>query len=135
MPVIAWYDNLSVNIMEIDDQHKRLISMINELHDAMQEGKGSGVLGRVLDELISYTQIHFSTEERHMYKSGFPAYGDHKIEHDLLTKKVMEIKELHESGKSGLTIQVSIFLNDWLQRHIMGCDKVFGSYLKSKMID
>ena len=135
MSIIAWCDNFSVNIKDIDDQHKCLIDLINQLHDAMQEGQGRGILERVLVELIWYVQIHFSTEEKYMQNNDYPGYLDHKFEHDNLIEKVTELKKQYENGNRGLTIEVSMFLNNWLQKHILGSDKAFAPYLNSKGIE
>ena len=40
MAIIQWNDSLSVNVVEIDKQHQKLVAMINDLNDAMRQGKG-----------------------------------------------------------------------------------------------
>ncbi|MCC6132451.1 MAG: hemerythrin, partial [Acidobacteria bacterium] len=55
MSLITWSDELSVGVSAFDNQHKRLVALINELHDAMSAGKGSKVLGKILSELADYT--------------------------------------------------------------------------------
>jgi hemerythrin len=55
MALIAWSDSISVQVAEIDQQHKKLIAMINELSAAMKAGKGNEVLGKIADSLIGYT--------------------------------------------------------------------------------
>jgi len=64
MALISWNDNLSVHVGEIDRQHQQLIKMINDLDDAMKQGKGKEVLGKIVKGLSDYTAYHFSTEER-----------------------------------------------------------------------
>jgi hemerythrin len=72
MAMVTWNDNLSVNVAEIDLQHKKLVGLINELFDAMKIGKGKDVTGKILDGLISYTATHFTQEERYFDKFGYP---------------------------------------------------------------
>lgn len=55
MALIQWSDSLSVNIAEIDAQHKRLVAMINDLNEAMKQGRGRDVIVRIVDGLVSYT--------------------------------------------------------------------------------
>ncbi|MGZ6208055.1 MAG: bacteriohemerythrin, partial [Syntrophales bacterium] len=62
MALITWTDALSVNIKETDTQHRRLIDLINKLHDSMKVGKGNDVLGPILSDPVKYTVSHFSTE-------------------------------------------------------------------------
>ena len=70
MPLIAWDQGFSVGVGSIDEQHKKLIGLLNDLHDAMRFGKGRDVLGKVLAELIDYTAYHFRTEEGLFAKYG-----------------------------------------------------------------
>ena len=55
MPLMNWTDKLSVGVAVIDDDHKKLVGMVNELYDAMQSGRGKDSLGRILDGLVQYT--------------------------------------------------------------------------------
>ena len=64
MALIEWNDEYSVKVKEIDQQHMKLVNLINELHLAMKEARGREVVGKILTDLISYTKFHFSTEER-----------------------------------------------------------------------
>ncbi|MBI4848457.1 MAG: bacteriohemerythrin, partial [Nitrospirae bacterium] len=89
MSLVTWEETMSVNVKEIDDQHKKLISLINELHEGIQSGEEKNILGDVLEELINYTRYHFSAEERRMKQFSYIGYLEHKIEHDDLTDKVM----------------------------------------------
>jgi hemerythrin-like metal-binding protein len=87
MGFIKWNDNFSVKVSEVDNQHKELIGLINQLYDAMRVGKGREVPGSVLTELVNYTVYHFSTEERLFQEHGYPEYERHKQIHDDLTWK------------------------------------------------
>ncbi|MGA2938094.1 MAG: hemerythrin domain-containing protein [Syntrophobacteraceae bacterium] len=63
MALIQWNDSLSVNVVDIDKQHQKLVGMINELNDAMRQGKGKDALGKIVNGLIIYAGTHFKTEE------------------------------------------------------------------------
>jgi hemerythrin len=118
MPLFQWSQEMSVNVKEIDEQHKKLVDLINLLHDSMKSGKGKDVLSRVLNDLTDYTVYHFGTEEKLFQKYGYPEYLRHKKEHDDLTKQVVEIKTRYEAGQEMITIEVMSFLKDWLNNHI-----------------
>ena len=132
MALITWSENLSVNIREIDSQHKELVKLINEMHDAMSEGKGKDVLEKVLTRLIDYTKMHFSGEERLMETHRYAGYVTHKAEHEKLTKQVMEISNRMKEGKTVITIEVMNFLKEWLSKHIVGTDKKYGPFLNER---
>ncbi len=125
-------DAYSVKIGVIDMQHKNLVRIINELHQALVEGHGKDQLGKALASLIKYTQVHFHTEEVFMESHRYPDYINHKTEHERLTETVLEFQRKFERSEVGLTIEVMGFLKDWLSRHIMGSDKRYGPFLNSK---
>ncbi len=134
MALMTWSDNLSVNIKEIDDQHKKLVGMLNELHDSMKEGKGAAMTGSVLTGLIKYVSTHFATEEKYMKQYSYPEFLNHKAEHDALTKQALDLHKQFQEGKPVLTSELLRFLRDWLSNHILGTDKKYGPYLNSKGI-
>jgi len=125
MALFQWDDSLSVNVAEIDGQHQKLVAMINNLNEAMKQGKGKDVLGPIVSELVSYAGSHFATEEAYFNKFKYPAAASHKIEHVNFVKKVTEFKSGFDSGKLPLTIEVMNFLKDWLKGHILGTDKKY----------
>ena len=87
--LFPWTDSYSVHVGIIDMQHKNLVKIVNDLHQAMVEGHGRTQLGAILSELSRYTQVHFKTEENFMESQKYPDYALHKSEHDDLTKTVL----------------------------------------------
>jgi hemerythrin len=134
MPLIQWDNIFSVHIKEIDEQHKKLVHLINSLYDAMKAGQGKDVLHHILAELIDYTKNHFSKEEKMMSQYAYPAAALHKIEHDKFTKKVMTMQKDLEQGNAVLSMDVLQFLKDWLLQHIQKTDKQYSPYLNNKGI-
>ena len=132
MALINWSDSLSVNVKEIDLQHRKLIDMINELNEAMRIGKGKDSLGKILNGLISYTATHFRQEERYFDKYGYPDTVNHKKEHVAFVKKVTEFKDGFEKNNLAVTMEVMKFLSDWLGNHIKGTDKKYSNFFNEK---
>ncbi|MEW6536203.1 MAG: bacteriohemerythrin [Candidatus Auribacterota bacterium] len=132
MALITWSDELSVKIKEIDNQHKKLIDLINSLNDAMKVGKGKEVMDKILKELTSYTVTHFSNEEKYFDKYGYPDTKAHKETHTAFVNKMTEFKDKFEQGKLSLSIEVMNFLSDWLKKHIMGTDQKYSSFFNGK---
>jgi hemerythrin len=126
--------NGSVNITEIDKQHKKLIELINDLHDAMRVGQGKAVLEKTLNELVSYTKTHFGYEESLMQQFGYSNIIEHKGEHDRLTAKVVEMQKQYHDGKLVITMEVMGFLKQWLNVHILDNDKKYTSFFNAKGI-
>jgi hemerythrin len=132
MALITWNESLSVNIAEIDRQHKKLIGMVNDLNDAMKVGKGKEVLGEIVRGLVSYTVTHFRAEENYFDRYGYPETDAHKKEHAAFIEKVTDFKDKFESKNLFLTIEVMNFLSDWLKNHIMGTDKKYSRFFNEK---
>ena len=133
MPLMEWNDKLSVGIQQFDNEHKRLVLMLNDLHDSSQVGKGKEVLGKILDGLITYTKTHFANEERYMQQHNYPDFKVHKAEHDALAKQVLEVQQRYHSGATAaLSMEVMSFLKSWLLKHIQGSDKKYAPFLNSK---
>ena len=132
MALIQWNNGYSVNVAEIDQQHQTLIRMINELNDAMSQGKGKEVLGRIIGGLTAYTGTHFATEERYFDRFGYPDADSHKQNHAAFVRKVGDVREKFRKGQLGLTIEILDFLSDWLGEHITRSDRQYGPFFNQK---
>ena len=127
MALITWSDKYSVEINEIDEQHKVLVGMINELHDAMKQAKSKEVSQEILNKMADYINFHFSTEEKYMERFGYPDYAEHKLEHERFVEKVLKFSEDYTNGKAGVSYDILNFLKDWLVGHIQGTDKKYAA--------
>ena len=93
--------NSACGVAQIDNEHKRLLVLLNELNRALQTGTGLGALGGVLDGLVDYAAYHFAHEEDQFLRSGYPAYEAHRLQHRALTARVKEIYAEFQSGAGG----------------------------------
>lgn len=134
MPLLNWNNSYSVNIAEIDNQHMKLVDLINRLFDAMKAGKGTEATGQILNELVTYTIYHFGYEEKLLASNQYPSLLTHKNEHLLLTKKVQELKAAQLKNSAVVTIETMNFLKDWLTNHIVKEDKKYSAFLNAKGI-
>lgn len=134
MPFLMWSGNYSVRIQAMDEQHRKLVDLINQLHDGISAGKGQAVLCQVLDALADYTRTHFTAEERLMQSGGFPGFAKHKAEHDALISKVKAIQKQAQAGQTEIGSGLLSFLREWLINHIMGSDKAYSAYLNGKVL-
>jgi len=132
MPLMTWSEKLSTGIAAMDEEHKQLIALLNELHDAIEDGQGKAILGRILDGLIAYTGTHFAHEESLFAETGYPDALSHKIQHEALIRQVNEIQAKFTATPTAiLPGEVLSFLKNWLTTHIQGTDKEYGPHLKS----
>ena len=123
MELIKWTDIYSIGIIEIDNQHRGLVIIINELFTHMSEGKAKENLSEIFDHLTEYTQKHFMVEETMMIKYGYQDYEQHKLEHQKFVDKLKSFKSEFNNGKVTLSLEILNFLKDWLLNHIQVTDK------------
>ena len=132
MPTFQWNETYSVGVKTFDDHHQHLISLINQLYEAMRSGQGQKELYQILSQLIDYTSFHFSSEENEMARRNYPGLAKHRAEHKLLKEKVLQYQVQMQTGKLGLSVQVANFLKEWLLNHILVDDKKYGPYLQGQ---
>lgn len=123
MAYFSLTEDLKVGNSFIDQDHQKLVDLINQLHAAMAQGQGKDMLGKILAELVKYTREHFKREEEHMQRISYPGYAAHKQEHDKLIKEVVDLQNKFSAGNGMMSVQVSTFLRNWLVNHIMKVDK------------
>ena len=130
--LFVWNDRLVTGLTDIDEQHKKLVRLINTLHRAMKSRSGAEESGKILSELRDYTVYHFGFEEKLFDKYGYPGTGDHKVIHTKLVEKVTGFHRDFQKGKAGLSMELMDFLCDWLKDHILKTDMAYVPYLKEK---
>lgn len=120
--MFEWSNDYSVHIGSIDAQHRNLFAIAHELYEAMTAGQGKSALAKILDRLVQYTAVHFAHEERLMRLNDYPERATHKVEHDALTKQVLQFQTDFKSGRVTITVQLLQFIKEWLEKHIKGSD-------------
>lgn len=129
---VEWKEEYSVGINSIDEQHKRLLNLINQLQTAVDHSTGDQFEREALDELVDYTKTHFSYEEGLMRDNDYPDFEPHKAQHEKMFKKVEEVLAEYEEDHDTAMSNAVEYLKGWLINHINGTDKEYSSYLISK---
>jgi hemerythrin-like metal-binding protein len=132
MALMTWGPDLQIGFADIDRQHKRLVELVNQLSDAMQNGKGRGVVNSVLSELVRYTVSHFAFEERLMDRYQISTSAAHKAEHKKLVTDVTALQAKLDAGSLSVTVELMSFLHTWLKTHILETDKALAAELNAK---
>ncbi len=133
MEDIVWGPVLSIEVDEIDEDHRKLVNVFNILNHALTEGESRDYLAAVLDELVKCTVWHFSHEERLMLKYGYDGMEEHKAAHRELIKSVNELQQRILQADNSMTDEDIKFLEVWLTEHILTEDMRLGSYLSQVM--
>ena len=131
MSFFSWNDKFSVGVEAIDTDHKILVDLIDQLHDAFVSGKVEAVIDGVLSTLVDYTHFHFDREEQLMAEAGYPGLAEHKLVHIELKRQVEEIRARFRSGQVSGKIgnEMLAFLHDWLYFHILEQDKGYVPFM------
>jgi hemerythrin len=124
MSLMKWDESFSVNVAEIDAQHRKLIDMINSFYASQMKGD-NGALRSLLSGLAEYAASHFAMEERYFDRYGYADAAGHKEEHRLFTAKVQDIMERLDNGKLVISFELTNFIKDWVVAHVKGEDRKY----------
>ena len=133
MKNIIWDESLSVEVDEIDEDHRKLVDLFNILSHSVAEGDSADYIDAVLEELISCTIWHFRHEERLMLLYKYEDLEAHKVEHHDLIDSVKELQQKFHKENKLLTNEDIEHLETWLTEHILGHDMRLGFYLMKVM--
>ncbi len=123
--MIAWTPDLSVDIKEIDDQHKIFIAVMAEMEKAAAEHQEQQILGSTLLKLFGYAHFHFATEEKYFSLFLYPDAIPHKNVHDAFRNKIMEFRQRYEVKGEDVSAEVAPFMYNWLTNHIKTMDRQY----------
>lgn len=132
MPLFEWNDSYSVGITEMDNEHKKLFAIINELFDGLKAGKGRDILDGIFNQLKDYTRVHFSDEEILMKRYEYPGLEEQKKQHEAFIDKIRVEENKSKGGAFLVSVEILGFLRDWLTTHIQKFDKQYGDFIREK---
>ena len=129
-----WSNDLQIGNVQIDSEHKELISAINNLLEACNKGKGRAEIEKTVNFLSSYTKTHFRNEEILQRKYNYPDYINHKKYHQTFIDAVESIKEkLMANGPSiAIVGEVNSKVGNWIINHIKREDVKVAAHIRSK---
>ena len=131
MSFLEWDSKYEVGVPMIDNQHRRVVDHINQLHRAVENGDRLEVMD-VLDQLVEYTVAHFGFEEAMQEKGQYPRAEEHKQVHQEFARKVDQYRQRFENGED-IAGKLLEELNIWFISHIQEEDADYVPYLKSNV--
>jgi hemerythrin-like metal-binding protein len=131
MAFIDWDSSYSVGSLVLDQQHKTLVELINQLHTAMLRGAQRRDLERIFGDLVHYTDSHFRSEEGLMWQAGYPELEAHRKLHQAFIERAQQLHTQLREGKFTVSMELLRFLKTWLSEHILGTDQQYAPYLSS----
>jgi hemerythrin len=131
---MQWTPKMSVGVAELDDDHKVLIRIINQLSASLDDEARRRAVRQSLIALKRYAQYHFGREESVMAASGYPTLGAHREEHHDFVNRIQALAdefEATEDGSAELGKSLLDFLINWLQHHILIVDMSYRPYVEN----
>jgi len=123
MPLLNWYKMYSVNNEEIDGQHKKLFSLFNKLHDICVGKDKVSSFDSVIDELVSYVNYHFDTEENYMRAIGYNDIDKQIADHKYFRQKATDLMQKNDKYDLVICHELIVFLSKWILHHVIEEDK------------
>ena len=133
--VTEWKNSYSVGVKELDIQHQKLLHLINELDqflDNRQETSSKARCFAALNALVKYAENHFSAEEGYLSKYAYPKYDLQKKEHEDFIDTVFSMHTRFEKDDSYTLNEIVNYLRDWYSLHILGMDQGYKQFLAEK---
>jgi hemerythrin-like metal-binding domain len=131
--MLRWSNSFSVGNTTIDEQHKELIAIINEVTRLIsEEDFDYSNIVELIRRLEDYVKFHFDEEENLMLKYDYPQIEVHTNQHNQLRYKVFNTKIYDIDTPKEFYTEALIYLMDWLAKHIMQTDKQLANYIKTK---
>ena len=133
MKFFEWNASFATGNEEIDYQHQNLFNMANNLYEMLDSGIEMRLGVEIfLEQLIEYTDYHFSTEERFMEQTNYQEFTQHKAMHDSLRKQVIDFQKKFKDGEADLSQELITFLKSWLLSHIQQTDTKLAKHLSQQ---
>jgi hemerythrin len=129
--LFQWTPDLAVNIAEIDNQHKMLVNILNQLFVAVAERKSNQIIGEILDALLDYAATHFALEENLMRSAGYGGseFDEHLKSHQVFIEKMNSVAHKARVENKMVSFELMNFLKHWLKDHICETDRKYAEAL------
>ncbi len=129
MSELHWKARFELGIPLIDEQHKRLFYLLNELHKAVLERTAREAVETIFAGLLKQTSEHFHTEETFMAQMSYPALEAHRIQHAKLMDGLYGLEARFRGGDTSMAMLVTTYLGSWLRHHIQEGDRGYADFL------
>ena len=128
MDFIQWSKSVVLNVPILDEQHKNMVDLTNQLHSLL-ETKNKTQINKTLKSILDEMEIHFETEDKLMKESKLPLFFSHKLEHERFYNKLYNLHFEVESGKKQLSLDDLKMLKIWFFNHIEFKDRSLADHI------
>ena len=134
LEIVSWSESYATGIEKIDNQHKELMKLTNELYRACLSGKdnANSAFKEAMRRMVEYVRFHFSDEQKLLERVKYPDYIEHKRQHDTLVMNILEAVKEFEKGNKFVPNSFVRTLKDWVFGHIAVLDKTYAFYINGQ---
>lgn len=137
MSLITWKDEYFFGIKEIDEQHQKILLILNKLYEIIEgtQDVSCNEVDEILKELTQYGMFHFGTEEWYFNKFDYNETDDHVAIHNQYRERLQDWeKKCSVDNAKAILIEMADYLKNWWEWHILKTDREYVEYFKSKGI-
>ncbi len=132
MEIINWKNEFSVGVKQMDEQHKKLLGMINRLIAEQHTLTDPKTIAELLTEMTDYAQAHFRAEEYLMAEYGYDQKSRQEEQHRTFIEKTISFYSASDIGPNILSVALLDYLGTWLVGHILTEDMKYKEFFRSK---
>jgi len=133
--VVKWSEDFACGIKIVDDQHKGLLDLINDMfsHASGNDDEEQEYFKQVVEKAVDYVRIHFATEEKIMQQTKFVGYAEHKKAHESFILEVLDNARAFQKEKKINLEEFTGFLKGWVLTHVAIMDKQYFSHFRKNI--
>ena len=134
MALIEWKSEFALGVNEIDEQHQKMLSIINKLYDLFADKKheDQGEIDKIIKEMADYAVYHFETEEKYFQLFAYEKRDEHIEIHNQYRTKIENWRERYSANKDkAIFFEISEFLQNWWTWHINNTDRDYVPFMKA----
>ena len=131
-PLSEWQPEYSVGIGILDTQRQRIFELLRESRKAIDQRRQRSVPLSLMNEAIDSTLLHFAAEEVLMQAFGYPEALPHQLEHERLSRVLIEFQQQFVTGQELFALPLLDFLEGWLVRHILESDQRYAGFFAER---
>ena len=133
--IVVWDESYGTGIEFIDNQHRELVKLTNELYQACLAGNEAvGITFKdAMSRMVEYVRFHFTAELEILKRIDYPDYCDHKKQHDTLVMHILAASREYSEGRKFAPNQFVRTLKNWIFGHIAVRDRLYRNYIAEKI--
>lgn len=122
---MEWKSEYSVGVVELDNQHKKLIEIINQLVDVIGRVPDEEQVKKIIAEIVAYKAEHFATEEKYFHQFNYEGTEEHEARHHDFNSQIEALQAKNQGDAIGFAFELVEFLEDWFIGHLLSMDKKY----------